>query len=81
MRGKKAKAARGPLRRYRVRGMITVSVSTVVEAASGAEAKELAGERGVMSLCHQCAVGEETEEWVTSGELDGEPKGLKAEEE
>lgn len=62
-------------RRYLVVSMITISVHTEVEAASEAEAATLAMERPVMRLCNQCATGEPDREWVTSGELDGEPDG------
>ena len=59
--------------KYLVSGHITISVYTEVEASSVAMAKGKAAERGMLSLCHQCAGGEPSEEWVTSGELDGEP--------
>lgn len=66
-------------RRFRVTATVTISVSTVVSARNAKEAVEAARERPMMSLCHQCAHGEsEGEEWVTSGELDGEAKGLRA---
>lgn len=32
--------------------------------------------RSLVELCQQCADGEPGEEWVTSGELDGEPNNL-----
>lgn len=66
------------MKRYRVSGEMTISISTVVHAKTAAEAVEIAKQRGPMGLCHQCAQGEEANEWVTSGELDGEPKGIKA---
>jgi hypothetical protein len=43
-----------------------------VEAASLAEALAKAGGAPVMSLCHQCARGEQGA-WRTSGELDADP--------
>lgn len=60
--------------------MVTISVLTDVEAESEDEAIRLAEERSVIGLCHQCG-GNRTrdEEWVTSGELDGEPQELTAE--
>ncbi len=59
------------LKKYRVTGEVTISVSVVVEAGSVREAKRLALEAPMMSLCHQCASGD-ADAWSTSGELDGE---------
>ncbi len=70
-----------PLKTYRVVGLVTISMSTLVKARSKKEALVEAGERGLLGLCHQCASGEQDVEWVTSGELDGEPKDMVAEEE
>jgi hypothetical protein len=67
-------------RDYNVVAQVTISVHTVVEAGSIEEAIELAQERSVIQLCHQCASGDEMSEWVTSGELDGEPTDLRVEE-
>lgn len=62
-------------KRYSVAGVMTISVYTEVVAASPEEAREIATmERGMMSLCHQCASGEPDREWVTSGDFDGEPE-------
>jgi hypothetical protein len=69
----------GDVRWYRVSGTITISVFTDVLARGEHEAAELAELNPVMSLCHQCAGGEEKKEWVTSGELDGEPEVHDAE--
>ncbi len=69
------------MKRYRVCGVVTISISTVVHAKSKAAAEKAALERGMVSLCHQCADGDQDEEWVTSGELDGEPTELVVEEE
>lgn len=56
-----------------VSGLITISVSTRVEAECEEEAVGLATERSIMGLCHRCAGSEgDDEEWRTSGELDGE---------
>lgn len=52
----------------------TISLHIDVEAASFEEAVELAQCAPAMSLCHQCAHGEEGE-WNTSGELDCDPEG------
>jgi len=64
---------------YRVTGVLTISVSTKVLAKSADEAIARAMLRGVQRLCYQCANGEDTVEWVTSGELDGTPEELAAE--
>lgn len=67
------------MKRYRVTALVTISVSTVVEAKNAKEAIEEAKDRPIMGLCQQCARGEtDAEEWVTSGELDGQPKALRA---
>ena len=52
----------------------TISLSCTVEAEDLETATELAKEAPVMSLslCHQCARGDDGE-WVTSGELDCDP--------
>lgn len=58
-------------KRYSVAGVITISVHTEVVASSPQEAREIAlNDRGIMSLCHQCASADASEEWVTSGEFD-----------
>ncbi len=60
--------------KFRVVGLVTISMSTLVEADTEKEAVEEAKQRQIMSLCHQCASGDDDGyEWVTSGELDGEP--------
>jgi hypothetical protein len=56
--------------RYRVTGSVTISVSVVIEAKSPAEARELARQAPMQSLCGQCAGGDD-ECWSTGGELDG----------
>lgn len=68
-----------PKHKYRVTAEITISVSTDVEATSKAEAIKLARDQPMMSFCHQCSRGEPEIEWVTSGELDGIPRCLRAE--
>lgn len=67
-------------RTYRVVAMCTISVHTDVEATSKREAVKLARGRSMMSLCHQCSGGSSHDEWSTSGELDGTPFDLTAEE-
>lgn len=69
------------MKRYRLTSTITISVTTVVRARSPKAAKEAGLDTPVMTLCHQCASGDETTEWVTSGELDGSPEDLSVEEE
>lgn len=72
MRKKRTPTPEGK-RRYSVAGVITISVHTEVEASSPEEAREIAvNDRGIMSLCHQCASGDPSSEWVTSGEFDGD---------
>lgn len=56
--------------KYRVIGHVTISVSVVVDAKSPEEARRLALDAPMQSLCNQCASGVD-EEWSTSGELDG----------
>lgn len=56
--------------KYRVTGYVTISVHVDVEASSPAEARRLAREAPMRSLCHQCATSEDGA-WSTSGELDG----------
>ncbi len=60
---------------------VTISMNTEVSAPNTRTAKEKALERGMVSLCYQCG-GSQTghKEWVTSGELDGEPTNLRVEE-
>lgn len=57
--------------KYRVTGIVTISVSVEVEAPSPTKARTLARAAPMQSLCHQCATGEDGA-WSTSGELDGE---------
>lgn len=52
---------------------ITISIHTDVEATSLDEALKEAAERGMQSFCHQCADGDGSKDWATSGELDGDP--------
>ena len=67
--------------RFRVTAEVTISISTLVEAKTARGALKQAKERGMVSLCHQCALGDDKQEWVTSGELDGEPRNLRVEKE
>lgn len=67
------------MRRYIVNARVTISMLTHVDANSKSEAIEIAQERPVMTLCHCCGGSDGIDEqWVTSGELDGEPTKPKA---
>jgi hypothetical protein len=59
--------------KFRINGTVTISIHTEVEAESEEEAKEKAFEQPLQSFCAQCADADDSEEWVISGELDGEP--------
>lgn len=62
----------GPEKSYRVHGVVTISVSTVVRSATSEEdAKEQAAERMTAGLCYHCS-RDSDEEWKPSSELDGE---------
>jgi hypothetical protein len=50
----------------------TISMSVEVEASSLLDAAKQAQNASVMSLCHQCARGDDGA-WNTSGELDCDP--------
>ena len=67
--------------KYIVSGIVTVSIYTEVIAETEEEALKLAGDQPMMSFCNQCSRGTPEDEWVTAGELDGEPQELRAEEE
>lgn len=57
---------------YRVVGLVTISMSTVVEADSKDEALEIASGRDNCQLLGAERMGEsENEVWVHSGEIDG----------
>ncbi|MFA5943230.1 MAG: hypothetical protein WC876_02050 [Candidatus Thermoplasmatota archaeon] len=67
---------------YVVEALVTISTFTRIEADSPGEAMDAALERPMRGLCHHCGGDREQDEaWVTSGELDGEPRDLKAVEE
>lgn len=60
-------------KRFSVLATMTISMHTIVEADNEEEAKDVAlAQRGVMGLCANCTRNRAEEEWVTSGELDGE---------
>lgn len=65
--------------KFRLVAEVTISIATEVEAATPAEALEIAESREMARLCHQCATGEPEQEWVAS-ELDGDAMKVRIEE-
>lgn len=63
--------------KYTLSATVTVSIITVVEAASEEEAIEIGEDRPMQGLCHQCATGDTAIEWSLSGELDGMAEDIK----
>jgi hypothetical protein len=59
--------------RYHVCGKLTITVTTTIEAASEAEARQIASERSTSGSWRD--TGNATQEWVHD-ELDGEPEVL-----
>lgn len=57
---------------FRVDGEVTISITTIVRARTAAEAKRKAASVGMTSGLVDA--GDERSEWITSSELDGEPK-------
>lgn len=52
----------------------TISMHTKVRGTMTLEeAMQIAKSRGNLELCYQCSTGEVEEQWVTTGELDGDP--------
>lgn len=68
------------MKTFKFCAVVSISISTDVEAETEAEARAIAEDRAMVSLCHQCATGNISEEWVTSGELDGEPRRIQLED-
>jgi len=66
------------MKRFRVSAEVTISLSTVVMAKDEKEAIELASARGMTSIVNHSQ--DEDSEWITSGEIDGDPMNLVAEE-
>lgn len=56
--------------KYTFGALVTISVSTTVEADSEEEALDIAEGRDMQGLCHYCARSK-GDFWSTSGELDG----------
>jgi len=65
------------MKMYTVYAECTISIHTVVEAKSMKEAFKKARDRAMESIHGQ---GDQHNEWVTSGELDGVPERLRIEE-
>jgi hypothetical protein len=60
--------------KYIVAGTVTISVMIEVETDNTeAEARKIAEDSPMMTLCHHCAGRSPSGEWVTSGDLDGMP--------
>lgn len=72
------------LKRYRVTGEVTISITCLVMARSEKHAKKLAQEVSTGSgFCHSCSADcdpEDTDPEWRADELDGEPKIISAEE-
>lgn len=67
--------------KHRVIGLVTMSMSTLVEADSKEEAIEIARERDVCDLLSPERMGQTDEEyWVHSGEIDGEVHEFQVQE-
>ena len=72
MRREKQKPVKPGNRRFSISANITITVFTEVDATSEKEARELALDRSVQTLCHQCSGGDASQEWSLTGDLDGE---------
>lgn len=67
-------------RKYLVEAQVTISLHTIVEASSAAEAKKIAADRDLPRIDWPGRSDEHTAttEWDHSGEVDGTPKKLTA---
>ena len=67
-------------RKYLVEAEVTISLHTIVEATSAAEAKRIAADRDLPRIDWpgRNDDGAALEEWDHSGEVDGTPKKLTA---
>lgn len=77
---KKSSIKSQDLKRYRVMAEVTISISTVVFARDKRHAVALAHDQPMPSI-HEDHFADHEDSWLTSGELDGTPKKLTAEEE
>ena len=68
------------MKRYTFTALVTISISTEVKAHSEEDAFRIAESRGMQSLCYSCASQDATEQWVTSGEFDGEAQNIQVQE-
>ena len=59
--------------KFLVTGEVTISCQLEVDAADAAEARRLADDAPMMTLCNSCSRSEDGV-WSTSGELDGTPR-------
>jgi len=57
--------------KYRVHAFATIEMFTKIEADTEEEARDIACQRSIVRLLSD---GNPDDEWVTSGELDGEPE-------
>lgn len=66
------------MKKFTVGALCTISIYTIVEAESEAEALQTAESRSTQTFCHQCAGNDDIAEvlWAISGELDGNPENL-----
>lgn len=70
----------GKLKRYRVEADITISIATAVRARDAAHAIQLARLQELPTIMENGLNDPDPEDgWLTSGEMDGEPKNLTAE--
>ena len=68
------------MKKYIVTGLVTISVHTEVFAETAEDAIEMAQERPLQSICHYCSGQKPVDQWITSGELDGEVKDMVCDE-
>jgi hypothetical protein len=66
-----------PKRKFTVTALATISIATKVEAFTPEGALEIAEDRPMQTFCNQCSGGNPSEEWTTSGEIDGTAQDLK----
>ncbi len=65
-------------RLFDVSATVTISISTQVEAETAEEAKTIAEDREMPSLCYQCSRGNRRRQWAPGGgEFDGSPMDLR----
>lgn len=72
------------MKKFHVTASVTISISTTVTAETADDAKRIALAHPMQGFCHSCSGGRHSQhdpidEWVISGELDGEPQIIGAE--